>query len=29
LAAETGLNPTDIERSRAILAGKRWERDVP
>jgi hypothetical protein len=29
LTAETGLNPTDIERGRAILAGSRWERDVP
>ncbi|HEY7229813.1 MAG TPA: DUF3572 domain-containing protein [Pseudolabrys sp.] len=29
LAAEMGLNPTDIERSRAMLAGNRWERDVP
>jgi hypothetical protein len=28
-AAEAGLNPADVERSRATLAGNPWERDVP
>jgi hypothetical protein len=28
-ASEAGLDPADVERSRAMLAGNRWERDVP
>jgi hypothetical protein len=28
-ASEAGLDPTDIERGRAMLAGNPWERDVP
>ncbi len=28
-ANEIGLTPADIERSRAALAGDRWERDLP
>lgn len=28
-AAEAGLNPADVERGRAMLAGNPWERDVP
>ena len=28
-AAEAGLDPADIERSRAALVGSPWERDVP
>ncbi|HMA55920.1 MAG TPA: DUF3572 domain-containing protein [Pseudolabrys sp.] len=28
-AAEIGLNPADIDRTRALLAGSQWERDVP
>jgi len=28
-ASEAGLDPADIERGRAILAGNPWERDVP
>ena len=28
-AAEAGLDPADIEHSRAALAGNPWERDVP
>jgi len=28
-ASEAGLDPADIEHSRAALAGNPWERDVP
>src|SRR6187455_2056044 len=28
-AAENSLNPSDIDRSRAALAGGRWERETP
>ena len=28
-AAEAGLDPADVERGRAMLAGNPWERDVP
>ncbi|HJS61877.1 MAG TPA: DUF3572 domain-containing protein [Pseudolabrys sp.] len=28
-ASETGLDPADVERGRAMLAGNPWERDVP
>ena len=28
-AGENGLNPADIERSRAALSGGHWERDLP
>ncbi|HZP69154.1 MAG TPA: DUF3572 domain-containing protein [Pseudolabrys sp.] len=27
--AESGLDPADIDRGRALLAGQPWERDVP
>jgi hypothetical protein len=28
-AGETGLDPADIDRGRAALAGSPWEREVP
>jgi hypothetical protein len=28
-ASESGLDPADVERGRAMLAGVPWERDVP
>ena len=28
-ASEVGLDPADVERGRAMLAGNPWERDVP
>jgi hypothetical protein len=28
-AAEAGLDPADVERGRAILAGPAWEREMP
>jgi len=28
-AGETGLDPADIDRGRAALAGNPWEREVP
>ena len=28
-ASESGLDPADVERGRATLAGNPWERDVP
>ena len=28
-ASEAGLDPADVERGRAMLAGNPWERDVP
>jgi Protein of unknown function (DUF3572) len=28
-ASETGLDPANVERGRAMLAGNLWERDVP
>ena len=28
-SSEAGLDPADVERGRALLAGNPWERDVP
>ena len=28
-ASETGIHPSDVERSRTMLVGNPWERDVP
>jgi hypothetical protein len=29
VAAETGVEPPEFERARAVLAGHRWEPDLP